>query len=102
MSTDHKIIVIDGLKPCPLCGAGVHMEIFGKMHMTAQGEPIPIFRTRCLIKCPVDFLTLDIGFSGYVDAEGKTEKEKLSMLDAIMLDNAESVKETWNRRGEKS
>ena len=98
MSVKHSMIILDGLKPCPLCGGKVHMNVDGGLFLDAPGEELPIYNVRTEIKCPTEFLTLDLAWHGYADAEGKTEEEQLSMLDAIMCGHAERAKEIWNRR----
>lgn len=97
----HEIIILDGLKPCPLCGGKVQMNVYGGLFLDAPGEDLPIYGARTEIKCPTEFLTLDLAWHGYADAEGKTEEEQLSMLDAIMCGHAETAKGIWNRRVDK-
>lgn len=96
----HKMIVLDGLKGCPLCGTSVQMDVYGGLFLDAPGETLPIYNARTAIKCPTEFLTLDLEWRGYADAEGKTEEEQLTMLDAIMGNYAEKAKEIWNGRAD--
>lgn len=92
------MIILDGLAPCPLCGGKVQMNVEGGLFLYAPGEDLPIYNARTAIKCPTEFLTLDLAWRGYADAEGKTEEEQLTMLDAIMSNYAEKAKEIWNGR----
>lgn len=95
----HSMIIFDGLKPCPLCGGKVQMNVYGGLFIDAPGEELPIYDDRTEIKCPTEFLTLDLAWHGYaVDVEGTTEEEQLSLLDAVMCAHAERAKEIWNRR----
>ena len=94
----HKIVITDGLKPCPLCGADVQMTVYGGLFLSTPHEVFPVYNVRTEIKCQYDFLTLDLGWNGYADADGKTDGEQKTMLEAIMRVHAESAKNIWNKR----
>lgn len=98
MSVNHKSITTEGVAPCPLCGTKVQIVSDGKLCCFAPGEDLPVYSVRCRIKCPTDFLTLDLSWPGYADAENKTEQEQRYMLSEIMRYHAEQTRKIWNRR----
>lgn len=87
------------LKPCPLCGTRVSLEVECHIFLSPPHEPLPIYNVRCRIKCPTDFLTLDLAWNGYADAEGKSEAEERSMIVEICRTHEQTILDIWNNRG---
>lgn len=95
--TEHMVIA-EGLKPCPLCGCKIENKVTGKLVLSWPLEEMPVYEVRCCVKCPNEFLTLDLAWRGYADAEGKQEAKQRAMLQAIMRTHSEKFAEIWNNR----
>ena len=94
-----EIITQERLKRCPLCGNRVAMTVFGELFPSTQKTETPVYKIRMTIKCPIDYLTLDLADNGWaVDADGKPEAEQHSILVGIMKVREEYARAQWNKR----
>ena len=99
MTLEHKIIVTEGLAPCPLCGTeDIQMVVDGKLWPCHPFFDAPWYQIRCVVKCPREALYLGNVYGGSLAVEGRTDNELLSALDRIMCEKAEEIKALWNRR----
>ena len=96
----NKVIESEELAPCPLCGRKVQIISEAKLILFDPGEDLPTYHVRCHIKCPTEFLNLDLYWRGYADAEGKPEQEQRTMLSAIQHSHIDKTRKIWNTRVE--